>query len=890
MNVVVLLAVLTVFRVDPWCNKPFLPDADPAGGVVADTLSFAAAKGEIEAVSFVVNPDADYAKVDVVPSDLTGPGGARIPASAADVALVKVWFRPGGRWNTSWAGDLSKPTPVANLVLHDDALVRVDWEKKINYLRGESSGGTYYMDMGRNDLKTHFNNDCEPVRDAPKFVPFDLKKGFRQQYLVTWKVPKDAKPGDYAGALEIRQSDNQAIKQLSIRLTVYPFALPRPRTHYDTREPYVSFWMGSPSLEGLLSEGHRLDRAERKLRAIFRSMAEHNAINLSGVGALTTDSTDDYALRTLLIARQEGMCADPIINGMAFESKGGFVSGAGGRLRDREEAPEEYRKSLDAFRAKVKAQQAVLDKYLGHHRCYYQSADECKAETNRRSYGYWSIIHELGGLTWTDYAYSRLNGVFVDMNDVPATVDHAVAEDWHCYGAKAVTYAGTFTGPENPDVWRRIKGLRFWYADHDGQHEYNFFDGRGNRWNDFVRYDAYCQFGIVYWTIDGLVSTLAWEAMREALDDVRYFTLLRLRAEAALKSGDPAVRRLGREALVWQDGVDPEYVLDLDAFRRETAGRIEKLIAKTGPQPEDADTELPPPAVLPPDSRWQSVPKASAGAKAVFDYVKTCGPRYDLALAALEGLFKDASTERPDRVTAALQISALHSEMQERPAAVAVLEKALKTEDLTDVERGKLKLKLVSALMTDERFEERYTVRQLEAASAVAAEALKIPGVRAEDRAAAVRKVIRGYFAAAAYGKCAEYAEARLQDVRMPVADQIDIWVTVGEAYGRLEEWRKSLKAISEARRLHGQTKDRRFWERLLPSEAKAAEMEKDYVRAFTCWTDLIPIYDPTEQQYLISVATRNMTRLQPLAQKSGRIKTGSLNDDERIDSITLDE
>ena len=56
--------------------------------------------------------------------------------------------------------------------------------------------------------------------------------------------------------------------------------------------------MGSPSLEGLLAEGHRLDRAEKKLRAIFRNMAEHNAINLSGVGNLKVDSMDDYGLRT----------------------------------------------------------------------------------------------------------------------------------------------------------------------------------------------------------------------------------------------------------------------------------------------------------------------------------------------------------------------------------------------------------------------------------------------------------------------------------------------------------------------------------------------------------------------------------------------------------------
>ena len=902
MNTIAILAVLTVFHVDPWSNKTFLPDADPDGGVVADSISFAAAQGEIEAVSFVVKPDADYEKVDVVPSDLIGPDGAKIPASAADVSLVKVWFRPGGRWNSSWRGNQAKPEPINNLVLHDDALVRVDWKNKINYVRGESPDGPYYMDMSHTELKTHMNNDCEPIRDAPKFVPFDLKENFRQQYLITWKVPKDARAGAYSGTVALTSpSRSAALFTLRLNLEVYPFALPRPRTHYDTREPYVSYWMGSPSLAGLLSNGHRLDRAERKLRAIFRNMAEHNAVNLSCVGDLKSESTDDYALRTLLIARQEGLCADPLINGSAFEQWGDFVWVPGGKPRPPEEAPEDYRKSLEMHRARIVAQSRVMDKYLGHHRCYYQSADECGYMTNRRSYGYWSIIHELGGMVWTDYADPRLNGVFVDMNDIPAHNDHEDAWRWRRGGAKAVTYAATFTGPENPDLWRRIKGIRLWYGDYDGQHEYCFFDGRANRWNDFVRYDRYCQFGIVYWTIDGLVSTLAWEAVRESLDDVRYFTLLRLRAEAALKSSDAATRRLGREALVWQDGVDPEYVIDLDAFRRETAGWIKRLIAAVGPQPEDRDTELAPPAEIPPDSRWEKVPKPSDGAKAIFAYAeKMAGKdgstqrgegRYDLALAALGGLLGDESAETPDRVRAALHMSTLHSDIQERDEAVAALEKALAIKDLASVERGKLLLKRVNALMTNAKFEEKYTVEQLDVASGAIAEALKFSGIREDERAAAIYKMTRGYLGAKAYEKCIAYAEARLEDTKLSALHQSDLHITIGEAYNYLGEWEKALKAFKEAHRVFNNDKDKTFRRKILILEAKAAEMAKDYNLAVWCWTELIPAYSAEEEKDYIKAAKGNVVRLQPLARKNSKISMGSLDDDDSDDGvISLDE
>ena len=893
-----LLSALTVFRVDPWYHEPFLPDADPAGGVVTDTLSFAAAKGEIEPVSFVVNPDADYEKVDVVPSDLTGPDGAKIPASAADVTLVKVWFRAGGRWNTSWAGDRTKPEPISGLILHDDALVKVDWEKKVNYVRGDYSDGPIYLDMSHRDLKTHLNTDCEPIRDAPKFVPFNLKKGFRQQYLVTWKIPRDAKPGDYNGTLGLKQSNNpnnQTIKQLSIRLTVHPFALPRPRTHYDTREKYVSFWMGTPMLDRMLAEGHRLDRAERKARAIFRSLAEHNAGDLTWVGDLRTDSTDDYALRTLLIARQEGMSADPFINGLAFEPWAPTRGTVKGKVEP-EGYPEEYQTALAAFRKRVEGQRAVMEKYLGHHRCYYASVDECKEDVNRACYGFWDIVHKLDGMIWTDFAYSKYNGVFVDMNDVPGSVDHGAAWEWHSYGAKSVTYAGTFTGPENPDVWRRNKGIRYWYADFDGVHEYHFHASDVNRWNDFIETGVYCQFGIVYYTADGLVSTLAWEALREALDDVRYCSLLRLRAEAALKSSDPETRRLGRAALVWQDGVDPEHVADLDAFRRETSGWIGKLIAKVGPEPEEKDTELPPPAELPPDGRWQKVPKASAGATAIFDYViKVAGEegsvhkgenRYDLALAALKGLSEDASAAASDRVRAALWMSTLHSEMQERAAALAVLDEALKVGEVTGAERGKLLLRRVKAMMTDERFEEKYTAAQLDAASAALDEALKVPGVGEAERSEAICRMARGYLAAKEYGKCIGYAEARLKDTKLPADRQAALQISIAEAAAYQQDWGRSLKAYKEAHRLLPKI-DVIYWRSVVVAEARVAERAKDYERAVFCWMEIIPTYDPTVEGRAIHSVKQQVARLQPLARKAFKADT---SDDDEAPPLSLDE
>ena len=144
MNTLALLCA-SAFRliwVDPYGEKPYLPDSDPPGGVETNILSAAAARGEIESLSFVVVPGSDLPQVDFRPSALQGPDGVSIPASAADFAQVKVWYRAGGRWWNSWAGAVDKPELINEMILHDDTLVKVDETEKVNYLRGDYPSGT----------------------------------------------------------------------------------------------------------------------------------------------------------------------------------------------------------------------------------------------------------------------------------------------------------------------------------------------------------------------------------------------------------------------------------------------------------------------------------------------------------------------------------------------------------------------------------------------------------------------------------------------------------------------------------------------------------------------------------------------------------------------------
>ena len=255
----------------------------------SDILGCAAAKGEFESISFSVCPSRDLKKVDFVPSDLTGPGGAKIPASASDFALVKCWYRAQGRWETSWSGHTGKPTLINDLILHDNDLVRVveaeDYADRTILLRFSYADGPVWVDMKKHGAgKDHFRHEIFPVKDAKKFVPFDLKKGRYQQYWFTWKVPEDAKPGLYRGTLAVKE-DGKDIDSIKVELEVYPFALPTPRTHYDASKRFTVSWMGTPSIAGELKYCKDLKIAEQKVFNIYKSLADHNADEPSGPGA-----------------------------------------------------------------------------------------------------------------------------------------------------------------------------------------------------------------------------------------------------------------------------------------------------------------------------------------------------------------------------------------------------------------------------------------------------------------------------------------------------------------------------------------------------------------------------------------------------------------------------
>ena len=111
--------------------------------------------------------------------------------------------------------------------------------------------------------------------------------------------------------------------------------------------------------------------------------------------------------------------------------------------------------------------------------------------------------------------------------------------------------------------------MRLWQAGYDAAMTYAYQHGFGHAWNDFD-YNGRMDYNLAYPTVDGVIDTLPYEGLREAVDDARYVATLI--AAAAKARNDPDRRSEADEAERWIRSVDTDG--DLDALRGQVIERI----------------------------------------------------------------------------------------------------------------------------------------------------------------------------------------------------------------------------------------------------------------------------------------------------------------------------
>ena len=582
---------LLAYVVKPISEIKVLPDTLLSPDKISDTLSIIASPGEYEPASFVLYPGRDIKSLRLEATALVLNKGI-IPASNIDIKVVKCWYQAGGAWFTVGAPkNPKKKVLVPELLLKDDSLVKVDYEKKENYLKLKYPEGEKYVWISKAEISPLDWPTPEefPVKDSSSFLPVDISANTNKQFWLTVKVPEDAVPGIYTGKINL-STPKESLTTLTLRLRVLPFKLSKPMTYYDINEEYTSSMMYFGELRGKGSISGRWKTPEQ-MKAELKNLYIHGVTNPSMIWEFPTTlnktsridnplysapsslSADEFreTFKKMLKIRKEAGIVGPLYTGCGDSScfSSAYV-----------EFPDEV--TLKRIREKVKEVIKITKEY-DIPKVYFYGIDEAKPDERLKAQRpAWKAAREAGGKIYVDGYTARANtsGNFAlvgDLQDLLICGDHPSkkeAEQWHSIGHKIWLY--NFPAVvENPELNRRNFGLLVWKANYDGACTQFYQDCcLGSSWNDSDS-RVYRDHNYTYPTVDGVIDTIAFEGYREGIDDIRYAATLKLKIEKAKKSGNKKLREVALSAEKYLEDLDVNR--DLDIIRLEIIRYILKL-------------------------------------------------------------------------------------------------------------------------------------------------------------------------------------------------------------------------------------------------------------------------------------------------------------------------
>ena len=515
-------------------NQQFATNTFPIPARIGEKLACSGCRDEYESVSLAAFAFEDLKQVRVSASDLGGPAGT-IPAEAVDIHVVKCWYQAAKEiWSRTKAKLL-----VPELLLKDDRLVRVDLEKKENYLRSTAEDGTetYLLCSGPT------SENLEGVRplDATELLPVDIPARTLKQFWLTVHIPADAAAGLYRG--EVALAWEGGARTIPLEVTVHPFGL------LPSRLVYSIYYRAKLSQDGQPTIGSEY-KSEEQYLAELKDFKAHGVLYPTNY-----HKYDEAKLRRILEMRREaGLPTDRFYN---------LGCGTGSPTTEAE---------LVALARDVKTW-IEFCRPFGYEQVYFYGIDEARGERLEAQRNAWRAVQDAGGKTFVACYYKTFEAMGDRLNCavLAGRPDPDEAKKWHSVGSHAFCYAYPQVGNEEPETYRRHFGLVLWKAGFDGAMDYAYQHGFAHVWNDYD-HDHYRDHNFTYPTVHGVVGTVQWDGFREAVDDVRYVTTL----EHAIEHAPDAKAAVAEEARAWLDTLDPDTA-DLYAARVQMVEFIEKM-------------------------------------------------------------------------------------------------------------------------------------------------------------------------------------------------------------------------------------------------------------------------------------------------------------------------
>ncbi len=534
--------------VDPLGPDIFYRDTDLPESGINQKIRIAAAQNEYEPASFVVKPVRNIPNFLPVAEELKSADGHTIPASAIDIRLVKQIIVKGR-------------TLSPNVLIHDDALLKVDPVKMEMSLRLNFPSGVKYLNVtpASPDAVKKENQTAKnfPVHDSPGLLPFDLQEGVNQQFWLTLKTTPEMKPGLYTSKISLTEN-GKMLSSIPVKVRILPFTLPEPKTNYDPSRMFTTsvYFFDDLSSGCAGSEdgaiNHVMPLSRQQFQAYLNNLYEHGVRQPTIIMGNWYPSWNSWVTpQAPRVYKNPEKAKQKMTERLQMLKEAGFpikplYFHTGGNIGFREFYDRaRHKELLEKFIAEGNA---FYKKQLGHDDIYHYGLDEADGERLLKEFDVWKDMRAKGAKVYTTLKAANIPLVAGKL-DVAVAVhkpEKANARLMHDNGGRLWVYAQPFATQVSGYAHRRGYGYGVYFADYDGicNYSFNHWDWRTIPWS--MHNDAAPALTYTMPTADGVVDTPGWEGYREGIDDVRYAT--KLREEIARAASDPAKKKLAEKA------------------------------------------------------------------------------------------------------------------------------------------------------------------------------------------------------------------------------------------------------------------------------------------------------------------------------------------------------
>lgn len=481
---------------EPITNYKILPFTDNIENAVkSDTISITAARDSYEPASFVIRtgdlPLRDVAiEWDDLKAEVKDERGnisySFLPKSLIDVRVVKCWYQAGVALN-----DTTHKLLTPELLLHDDAVVRVDYSGQVNIVR-----------------------NYREVADSENLQPFSIPAQQNKQLWLTVHIIKEIQPGEYSGRLRIKSGAVSQMVNLNIR--VLPLILPPPMLDY------ALYYQGYLADFDKIKVEYRA-KTVMQMQSEITDMIEHGTTNFTIFHTVSKDKNqwDHDWIRlqnTLSIRKKAGLLNQPLLYLDWVTS---------------------HKDNLNAYKDKVKQIVTIAQKN-GINEVYIYGVDEKFGQELADLKPIYQAVHDVGAKNfvagWLDqFIKYTINLDLIDLmiisgpilkessnKELSGVTSEQISNVKQKGNNKVLFYNIPQGGLEDAAIYRQNYGISLYLSGADGalMHTYQ----AGTCWDDWAD-GKWRPHVMAYPTTNKPIPTIQWEGWREGINDVRLLTL-----------------------------------------------------------------------------------------------------------------------------------------------------------------------------------------------------------------------------------------------------------------------------------------------------------------------------------------------------------------------------